>query len=124
MFFPYDFGFINNTQGDDGDPLDALVITECDTYPGVELPCRIIGAVLATQHRRGKKKIRNDRYLFVPLDSLAYGQIKDIRDFSRRHNTQLLDFFVNYNKAEGKIFDPFQIVNATKAAQLLEKQLH
>ena len=55
MSFPYDFGMIRQTIAGDGDPLDAMVITECDTYPGVEMECRTIGALLATQKTAGKK---------------------------------------------------------------------
>ncbi len=124
MYFPYDFGFIKNTLGGDGDPLDAMVITECDTYPGVELHCRVIGVLMATQHLPGKEKIRNDRYFLVPNDSIIYERIKDIRDFSKRHNDQLLDFFINYNKAEGKIFRPVKMLNGKNAAEILGKQLH
>ncbi|QEM11306.1 inorganic diphosphatase [Mucilaginibacter rubeus] len=34
MVFPFDFGFIPNTVGGDGDPLDVLVISEISTFPG------------------------------------------------------------------------------------------
>jgi inorganic pyrophosphatase len=34
MVFPYDFGMIKGTRGEDGDPIDAMVITETNTYPG------------------------------------------------------------------------------------------
>ena len=51
MYFPYDFGMIENTAADDGDPADAMVITECVTYPGVRLLCRLIGSLQAKQKR-------------------------------------------------------------------------
>lgn len=123
MSFPYDFGLIKDTTGEDGDPLDALVITECDTYPGVEMQCRIIGALLANQRPAGKKKIRNDRYFLIPKDSLVYEHVKNIGEFSKRHNRQLLDFFINYNKAENKTFTPIKILNANRAEKLLGKEL-
>jgi inorganic pyrophosphatase len=124
MSFPYDFGMIQNTVGDDGDPLDAMVITECDTYPGVELPCRLIGVLLATQQSPGKKTIRNDRYFFIPKESIAYDHINNISDFSKKHNRQLLDFFVNYNKVEGKIFIPLRLSDSARAEKQMGKELH
>jgi inorganic pyrophosphatase len=124
MSFPYDFGMIKNTVGEDGDPLDAMVITECDTYPGVEMECRIIGVLQAEQRMPGKAKIRNDRYLFVPKESIAYDHIKNISDFSRKHNRQLLAFFINYNKEEGKLFYPLKLFDNAKAEKQMGKALH
>ena len=122
MSFPYDFGMIRQTIAGDGDPLDAMVITECDTYPGVEMECRTIGALLATQKTAGKKKFRNDRFLFVPLDSRLYQHLKNIHQLSGKHNQELIDFFINYNKLENKLFDPLRLVNSTKAENMLKKQ--
>jgi len=124
MVFPYDFGMIKETRGEDGDPLDAIVITECNTYPGVEMTCRVIGALLATQTQHGKETIRNDRFFFIPADSVIYGHIHEIKDFSRIHNQQLKDFFINYNKAGNKKFQPLKLINAAQAEKLLGKQLH
>jgi inorganic pyrophosphatase len=124
MVFPYDFGMIKGTRGEDGDPIDAMVITETNTYPGVEMKCRVIGALLAIQTRQGKETIRNDRFFFIPADSVAYGHITDIKDFSKKHNRQLQDFFVNYNKAENKAFKPLKLVGASMAEKMLGKELH
>lgn len=124
MSFPYDFGMIKHTIGEDGDPLDAMVITECNTYPGVEMDCRIIGVLLASQRSPRKQQIRNDRYFFIPKDSLVYDHIRDISDFSKKHNQQLLEFFINYNKVEGKTFLPLKMLKAARAEKLLGKELH
>jgi inorganic pyrophosphatase len=124
MSFPYDFGMVVDTKGEDGDPLDAMVITECDTYPGVQMKCRVIGALLASQRSPGKKAIRNDRFFFIPEDSLVYEHITDIKDFPKRHNRQLEEFFINYNEAENKEFVPLKFVSATQAKKLLGKELH
>lgn len=124
MIFPYDFGMVVGTKGEDGDPVDAMVITECDTYPGVQLECRVIGALLASQKSPGKKEIRNDRFFFIPEESLVYEHITDITDFSKRHNRQLQDFFIHYNEVEDKEFVPLKLLNATKAKILLGKELH
>ena len=47
MVFPYDFGFIPDTAGEDGDPLDALVLSEIASFTGAHLTCRLIGALKA-----------------------------------------------------------------------------
>lgn len=114
MVFPYHFGFLPGTSGEDGDPLDAMVISEHDSFTGARLKCRLIGAILAYQLEK-RKKVRNDRYFFVPVDSVVFNHIKALVDFGRNHNDQLKDFFENYNKAENKKFVAGKIVSARDA---------
>src|SRR5882724_761988 len=49
MMFPYDFGFIPGTRGEDGDPLDIIVISEFQSFPGCKMKCRVIGGIKAEQ---------------------------------------------------------------------------
>jgi inorganic pyrophosphatase len=44
--YPFDWGFIPATRGEDGDPLDAMALHHTSTYPVVLLPCRILGMVV------------------------------------------------------------------------------
>ena len=43
LSFPYDFGFLPSTRGDDGDPLDVLVLADEAMPPGTVAPCRLVG---------------------------------------------------------------------------------
>ena len=54
LAFPYDFGFLPSTLGDDGDPLDVLVLADEALPPGTVVPCRIVGAVEAEQQDEGE----------------------------------------------------------------------
>src|SRR2546423_6042443 len=64
MMFPFDFGFIPSTQGDDGDPLDILVLMDAPAHAGCLIDARIIGIIEATQTEDGKTK-ENARLLGV-----------------------------------------------------------
>ena len=119
MVFPYAFGIIPDTKGDDGDPLDVMIISVHRFFPGVTIEARLIGALLAEQSEKGKK-IRNDRYFFIPEDDLILKHIKQIGDFGKEHTEQLEAFFVNYNKLEGRTFRPLRIVNSASAISLLK----
>jgi inorganic pyrophosphatase len=64
-YFPYDFGFIPSTLGDDGDPLDVLVFMDDPAPVGCVLTIRLIGAIEAKQQEKGGDWERNDRLLAV-----------------------------------------------------------
>ncbi|KRB26839.1 MULTISPECIES: inorganic diphosphatase [Mesorhizobium] len=66
MSYPYDWGFVPSTLGEDGDPLDGLVIHQAATAPGVIIKCHLLGALRVKQKDRDGKAIRNDRYIFCP----------------------------------------------------------
>lgn len=125
MAFPYDFGFIANTLGEDGDPLDVIIISEFKSFTGCVMDCRIVGAITAIQQERNGMKIRNDRFLAIPDISVTYASITNVTQFQKDIVIQLEAFFVNYNKEVGKQFKPLEIINKTKAVELiLEKTVH
>jgi inorganic pyrophosphatase len=124
MVFPYDFGFIPNTKGEDGDPLDVIVISEFNSFPGVIIKCRIIGALTAEQSEKEKsnKMIRNDRYLAVPKCSNIFENVKELKDLPKKITDQLVEFFVEYNRLEGKKFKALGKVDPKEAWQLISGQ--
>jgi inorganic pyrophosphatase len=54
-FFPYDFGFIPSTLGEDGDPLDVLVLMDNPAPGGCVLAIRPVGAVIGSRRRRSPR---------------------------------------------------------------------
>ncbi len=63
--FPYDFGFIPNTEGGDGDPLDVLVLMDEPAFAGCLIEARLIGVIEAKQTERDVTVERNDRLIGV-----------------------------------------------------------
>ena len=74
--YPYDWGFVSSTLADDGDPLDALVVSEVPSHPGVVIPCRPF-AVLRLEQKNDGKWERNDRLVVLPERG---GWTNDVRD--------------------------------------------
>ncbi|TPN35580.1 inorganic pyrophosphatase [Mesorhizobium sp. B2-3-3] len=64
--YPYDWGFVPSTLGDDGDPLDGMVIHQAATAPGVVIRCDLLGALRVRQKDPHGTVFRNDRYIFCP----------------------------------------------------------
>jgi inorganic pyrophosphatase len=65
--FPFDFGFLPSTIGEDGDPLDALVLTDEPTFVGGLVVAKLLGVIEANQTADGKTN-RNDRFVAVPIE--------------------------------------------------------
>ncbi len=120
--FPVDFGFIPNTLGDDGDPLDILVFCDSPLYPGCVVECRIVGILLTLKEKKGKV-IRNDRVLAIASESLNYSDIKDIKDINENLLNELVHFFNYYNEMEGKEFHFLKKGNSVMALDLIKKGL-
>jgi inorganic pyrophosphatase len=123
MVFPYDFGFIPGTQGEDGDPLDIIVISEFCSFAGCMIDCRIIGGFVAEQSKESgsKKMIRNDRFLAVPKCSNAFSEIKTSKDLPEKIMQELGDFFIDYNKIQDKKFVVLDKVSPKGAEKIIKK---
>lgn len=119
LVFPFDFGMIPGTQGDDGDPLDIMVVSESGTFPGCLIDCRIIGALQVEQTERDGKTMRNDRFLGIPDVSQLFSEVKTLDELPEAILNQLEAFFKNYNEQAGKEFKVTARLNAKQAAKLL-----
>lgn len=93
LTYPYDWGFIPSTRAPDGDPLDAMLLWETPTYPGVVVPARAVGVVRVEQDGKEGRE-RNDRVIAMPLSSARGDQIRDVGDIAERVREELERFFV------------------------------
>ena len=118
--FPYAFGFVPSTLGEDGDPLDVLVFLDEQVPPGVVVPCRLLGVILATQTKDGAV-MRNDRLLAVADKSHEYRRVHALGDFDRRVLEEIELFFQFYNAQKGEEFTPLGRHGKSRAESLLAK---
>lgn len=117
--FPYDFGFLPCTRGEDGDPLDILVLMEEPAFPGCLVECRLIGVIEAEQTEKNGKTERNDRILSVASQSALFKDIKTIKDISHSLIEQIEHFFISYNEIKGKKFKVLDKAGPDKAKKLI-----
>ena len=120
MEFPFDFGFIPSTLGDDGDPLDVIVLMDEPAHVGCLLDIRIIGVIEARQTDDGKTET-NNRLVGVAVHSYAHENIKTIDEINKSLLDQLEEFFISYNKSRGKKFKVVGRHGPKRAAKLLDE---
>ena len=93
--YPADYGYIENTLGQDGDPLDALVLLEEPTFPGCLITCRALGMFRMTDEAGG-----DDKVLCVPTHDPRLEHLRDINHVSRFELLEIQHFFEVYKDLE------------------------
>ena len=104
LTYPHDWGFVPSTKGDDGDPLDVMVIHDATTFPGIVLTCEIIGTLQIEQKSKGKAE-RNDRLFAVPRRSHSELGLNDVRELSKPVQQELEKFFIATDELEDKTLE-------------------
>ncbi len=93
--YPHDYGFVEGTLGEDGDPLDALVILDEPTFPGCLIRCRAIGMFHMRDEAGG-----DDKVLCVPSRDPRMKHIQDLEDVSSFDRLEIQHFFETYKDLE------------------------
>lgn len=116
--FPFDFGFIPSTVGEDGDPLDVLVLMDSPAPPGCLVHVRLVGVIRAVQ-TEGEREERNDRLIAVACKSRRHKDIQSIKDLNRNLVEEITHFFVSYNQVRGKQFKVQEILEPEAAVEVI-----
>lgn len=99
--YPFNYGFIPGTREEDGDPLDALVVTQEAVYPMSVIRSRPIGALLTEDEKGPDTKI-----VAVPVESVdpSYSDLDSINQLPEFTKKQIEHFFRRYKEAEPNKF--------------------
>ena len=116
--FPFDFGFVPRTLGEDGDPLDVLMLMDEPAFPGCMLQARLIGVIEAKQTEDGKT-IRNDRLIGVATESHLHRRLRSLKEVDPRLLDEIEEFFESYNEMKGAKFKPLGRFGPKRARALL-----
>ena len=109
--YPSDYGYIENTLGLDGDPLDALVLLQEPTFPGCVIKCRAIGMFRMTDEAGG-----DDKVLCVPATDPRLEHIRDINHVPKFDRLEIQHFFEVYKDLEpGKSVEGAEWVGRSEA---------
>ncbi len=117
--YPADYGFVENTLGEDGDPLDALVILDEPTFPGCLIKCRAIGMFRMTDEAGG-----DDKLLCVPASDPRVEHLGDIHHVSEFDRLEIQHFFEVYKDLEpGKSVEGANWVGRAEAEAEVEASI-
>jgi inorganic pyrophosphatase len=118
--FPFDFGSIAGTVADDGDPLDVLLLMDEPVFAGCLVESRLLGVIQAKQTKKGKTE-RNDRLIAVAAESHTHGGLKSLDDLDSTMMDEIEHFFISYNEARGKKFQPVRRRGPKHAKAIVKK---
>jgi len=93
--YPSDYGYIEETLGGDGDPLDAMVLVEEPTFPGCLIRCRTIGMFQMTDEAGPDEKV-----LCIPVADVRQEHLRDIRHLPEFQKLEIQHFFETYKDLE------------------------
>ena len=114
--YPWDYGFVDNTLGQDGDPLDAMVMLDEPTFPGCVVRCRAIGMFRMTDEAGG-----DDKLLCVPAQDPRKEHLRDIHHVPEFDRLEIQHFFEVYKDLEpGKSVEGATWVGRTEAEKEIQ----
>ncbi|WP_194825564.1 inorganic diphosphatase [Nocardia sp. XZ_19_231] len=117
MGYPADYGFIENTLGEDGDPLDALVLLPESVFPGVIVEARPVGVYRMTDEAGG-----DDKVLCVPAGDPRWNHIQDLGDVSEFELSAIKHFFERYKDLEpGKYVEGSEWLGRAEAEKIIDE---
>ncbi|HYK47521.1 MAG TPA: inorganic diphosphatase [Parafilimonas sp.] len=123
LVFPLHFGFIPCTKGEDGDPLDALVLMDEPSYPGNLIECKVLGIIEAKQTEKNGDSMRNDRLITAAIESQRYGALTSLKNLDKYLVDEIINFFITYNEMGKKKFQPLGNKGPQKATNLIKNHL-
>ncbi|MDP3953584.1 MAG: inorganic diphosphatase [bacterium] len=95
VHYPGDYGEIPDTLGDDGDPLDAIIVNRFPTFPGCRVLVRVIGVLGMIDSGDNDEKL-----IAVPEGDNDFASWKDIQDVPQSVKDEIKEFFSTYKNLE------------------------
>ena len=97
MFYPCNYGYVNDTLSLDGDPVDVLVPTPYPLQAGSVITCRPVGVLMMSDEKGEDAKV-----IAVPISKLTkeYDHIHDVSDLPELLKAQITHFFERYKELE------------------------
>jgi inorganic pyrophosphatase len=122
MVFPFNFGFVPRTLGEDGDALDVLIINDYIMPTGAVVLGQLISVLEATQRQEGHTQ-RNDRLIAIPIGLASRKPMQPVVEFNSALKKAIADFFVKYNELQGRTFRLIRYSGPLQANRVVRRNL-
>ena len=116
VHYPADYGFIVDTLGEDGDPLDVLVLVQEPTFPGCTIPARSVGGLDMHDEKGSDFKV-----LAVPLGDPRYAHVTTLADLGSHWPREIETFFATYKVLEEKTTEVLGWHSAAEARDVIDQ---
>jgi inorganic pyrophosphatase len=114
MAYPADYGYVEGTLGEDGDPLDALVLVADPTFPGCLIRVRLVGVFHMTDEKGPDEKV-----ICVPVHDPTFTLYRDVHDIPAPFRDEIEHFFQVYKDLEAGKTETRGFGNRAEAAEIV-----
>jgi inorganic pyrophosphatase len=116
VHYPCDYGYVEGSLADDGDPLDVLVVISEPTFPGCVVRARPIGVLDMTDDKGHDYKV-----LAVAHDDPRWEGARSLDDLSQHWLREIENFFSIYKELEGRKTEVRGWLGVDDAWQIIER---
>ncbi len=116
VYYPAEYGFVEETKYLDGDPLDILVFTSSPTFPGCYIDCRIIGGMDMIDCGQPDVKI-----LAVNIGDPRYEHVETLDDLPPHYLQEIQNFFRTYKTLQNKVTEVSGFFDIETACRILDE---
>ncbi len=116
VYYPAEYGFVEETKYLDGDPLDILVFTSSPTFPGCYIDCRIIGGMDMIDCGQPDVKI-----LAVNIGDPRYEHVETLDDLPPHYLQEIQNFFRTYKTLQNKVTEVSGFFDIATACRILDE---
>ena len=116
--YPINYGFIPQTLGQDGDPLDVLVFCSQPIQPLCLVEANVVGNMQMVDQGLADEKI-----LAVVEQDASVAHIRDVSEMPPHFTLELKEFFETYKKLENKVVTVPDFQGKQKAMGIIERAM-
>lgn len=116
VHYPANYGFIPRTHGEDGDPIDILVLMQEPVYPLTIVRARALGGLHMTDDKGG-----DDKIVAVCVDDPAVSHYQEIGELPPHIMRELERFFRDYKVLEDKAVEIGDLYGRETALEVMRK---
>ncbi len=118
VFYPANYGFIPKTLGEDHDPLDIVVLSQCAIVPMCLVQARVVGVMRMIDHGES-----DDKIIAVAEGDMSVSDIHNVDEITPHFNCELKHFFEEYKALENKTVLVEEFQDADTAKEIITRSI-